>query len=98
MNEYTDWNRPVEHPVNILDSTVDILGDALRVSSIVESSDLHSKWISSNTKTQEHQPLQYSVPGTGIESRTAKIFFYVFAYQVNYLLNCNSNSNLYFIR
>ncbi|CAG2105239.1 unnamed protein product, partial [Medioppia subpectinata] len=30
MNEYTDWNRPVDHPINLLDSTVDILGDALR--------------------------------------------------------------------
>ncbi|CAG2177536.1 unnamed protein product, partial [Oppiella nova] len=103
MNEYTDWNRPVEHPINLLDSTVDILGDALRVSSLIESGDLHSKWISSQTtstplRSPDHPLIQSSQPyvsapgGAGSEgmggaggpgtTRDARIYFYVFAYQV----------------
>ena len=81
MNEYTDWNRPVEHPVNLLDSTVDILGDALRVAPLIESGDLHSKWISSQTTSAQQLPA-YGNAGPQSESRTAKQFFYVFAYQV----------------
>ncbi len=91
MNEYTDWNRPVEHPVNLLDSTADILGDALIVSPLIETGDLHSKWISSQT-TQQSQPYLS-------ETRTASIFFYVFAYQVILHTNsCHSLISIAFIR
>ncbi|CAL1282269.1 unnamed protein product [Larinioides sclopetarius] len=43
VNEYTDWSRPVQHPVNILDGTVDALTDALVVAPAVSSANLLSK-------------------------------------------------------
>ena len=35
-NEYTDWQRPVEHPANIRDATLQALGDAQYVAPLVE--------------------------------------------------------------
>ncbi|KAG8198343.1 hypothetical protein JTE90_021591 [Oedothorax gibbosus] len=43
VNEYTDWSRPVQHPVNILDGTVDALTDALVVAPSVSSANLIAK-------------------------------------------------------
>lgn len=43
INEYTDWSHPAEHPINLLDSTVDILGDALVVSPLLETAELFAK-------------------------------------------------------
>ncbi|XP_054282798.1 neuroligin-2-like isoform X2 [Macrosteles quadrilineatus] len=42
MNEYTDWERPVQHPINIRDETMDALSDAMVVAPIVQTADLHS--------------------------------------------------------
>ncbi|XP_015915685.1 neuroligin-4, X-linked isoform X2 [Parasteatoda tepidariorum] len=43
VNEYTDWARPVQHPVNILDGTVDALSDALVVAPLISSANILSK-------------------------------------------------------
>lgn len=43
VNEYTDWSRPVQHPVNILDGTVDALTDALVVAPAISSANVLSK-------------------------------------------------------
>ncbi|GFW72235.1 neuroligin-1 [Trichonephila clavipes] len=43
VNEYTDWTRPVQHPVNILDGTIDAMTDALVVAPSVSSANLFSK-------------------------------------------------------
>ncbi|KAG8196300.1 hypothetical protein JTE90_023852 [Oedothorax gibbosus] len=43
VNEYTDWTRAVQHDINILDGTLDALGDALVVAPIVKSANYHSK-------------------------------------------------------
>ncbi|KFM58800.1 Neuroligin-3, partial [Stegodyphus mimosarum] len=43
VNEYTDWSRPVQHPVNILDGTVNALTDALVVAPSISSANLLSK-------------------------------------------------------
>ncbi|XP_054709180.1 neuroligin-2-like [Uloborus diversus] len=43
VNEYTDWSRPVQHPVNILDGTVDALTDALVVAPSISSANFLSK-------------------------------------------------------
>jgi hypothetical protein len=84
INEYTDWNRPIEHPINLLDSTADILGDALVVAPIIETGDLHSKW------TLSHQTSHPQ--STSSEPRPQKSFFYVFVYQVfDILFNCVSD-------
>ncbi|VVD05480.1 unnamed protein product [Leptidea sinapis] len=42
INEYTDWERPVQHPVNIRDETLEALSDAQVVAPIVLTADLHS--------------------------------------------------------
>ncbi|XP_011501614.1 PREDICTED: neuroligin-4, Y-linked [Ceratosolen solmsi marchali] len=43
INEYTDWERPVQHPVNIRDETLEALGDANTVAPATRTADLHSK-------------------------------------------------------
>jgi hypothetical protein len=42
INEYTDWERTVLHPVNIRDETLEALGDAQYVAPLVKTADLHS--------------------------------------------------------
>ncbi|GIY54563.1 neuroligin-3 [Caerostris darwini] len=43
VNEYTDWSKPVQHPMNILDGTIEALTDALVVAPTVSSANLLSK-------------------------------------------------------
>lgn len=43
VNEYTDWSRPVQHPLNILDATVQALTDALYVAPSISSANVLSK-------------------------------------------------------
>ncbi|XP_076644775.1 neuroligin 3 [Halictus rubicundus] len=43
INEYTDWERPVQHPVNIKDETLEALGDANTVAPATRTADLHSQ-------------------------------------------------------
>lgn len=42
VNEYTDWERPVQHPINIRDETLEALSDAMYVAPVVHTADLHS--------------------------------------------------------
>lgn len=42
VNEYTDWERPVQHPINIRDETLEALSDAQYVAPVVRTADLHS--------------------------------------------------------
>lgn len=42
VNEYTDWERPVQHPINIRDETLEALSDAQVVAPVVNTADLHS--------------------------------------------------------
>ncbi|XP_052869376.1 neuroligin-2 [Anopheles cruzii] len=42
VNEYTDWERPVQHPINIRDETLEALSDARHVAPAVQTADLHS--------------------------------------------------------
>jgi Carboxylesterase family len=42
VNEYTDWERPVQHPINIRDETMEALGDAQVVAPLVRTGDFHS--------------------------------------------------------
>lgn len=43
VNEYTDWTRPFQHPLNILDSTGEAVGDALVVAPLVRTAGLLSR-------------------------------------------------------
>ncbi|XP_050354933.1 neuroligin-4, Y-linked [Nymphalis io] len=42
INEYTDWERPVQHPINIRDETLEALSDAQVVAPTVLTADTHS--------------------------------------------------------
>jgi len=42
-NEYTDWEKPILHPINIRDSTLEALSDGHTVSSLIRMSYLHSR-------------------------------------------------------
>lgn len=48
VNEYTDWTKSVQHPINILEATADALGDALIVAPVIKVGNLHS-FISTST-------------------------------------------------
>lgn len=41
INEYTDWTRSTEHPINLIDSLIELLGDALTVAPLIEALDHH---------------------------------------------------------
>ncbi|KAI5718568.1 hypothetical protein M8J77_023175 [Diaphorina citri] len=43
INEYTDWERPVQHPINIRDETLDALSDAMYTAPLWTLADLQSK-------------------------------------------------------
>ncbi|CAG2163518.1 unnamed protein product [Oppiella nova] len=74
INEYTDWTRPVEHPINLLDSLLDIMSDALVVAPVIETGDLHSRPL---MPTKPYHRLSSSArPQT-----RGKTFFYVFVHQ-----------------
>lgn len=97
MNEYTDWNWPSEHPINLLDSTVEILGDALVVAPLIRTADLfaksilRSKWNGKDTLKSFFAYHSLYPPsskdsdadsGPGNDSEN-KIFLYVFQNQVS---------------
>ncbi|XP_022241701.1 neuroligin-4, X-linked-like isoform X1 [Limulus polyphemus] len=43
VNEYTDWSKTVQHPINIRQNTANALGDSLIVAPIVRMANYHSK-------------------------------------------------------
>lgn len=61
INEYTDWSKPIEHPLNLLDSLIDILSDALVVSPLIKAADFNVKLtqlsalLSGNSRRHHHQ-------------------------------------------
>ncbi|GIY43997.1 neuroligin-2 [Caerostris darwini] len=50
VNEYTDWSKPDQHPINILDATADAMGDALVVAPLIRTGNYHSKLHKSSQK------------------------------------------------
>lgn len=65
VNEYTDWERTVQHPINTRDAAVAALSDAQFVAPLVQTGDL----------------LSAKPPQAGQEPAGPKTFFYVFDYQ-----------------
>jgi neuroligin len=43
VNEYTDWERTVQHPINTRDATISALSDAQYVAPVVHTGDLLSR-------------------------------------------------------
>ncbi|XP_054288451.1 neuroligin-4, Y-linked-like [Macrosteles quadrilineatus] len=67
VNEYTDWERTVVHPINTRDATVAALSDAQYVAPLVLTGDLLSQ---PPPSVGDHR-----------EDMTTRSFFYVFDYQ-----------------
>ncbi|CAH1117825.1 unnamed protein product [Phaedon cochleariae] len=65
VNEYTDWERTVQHPVNTRDSAISALSDAQFVAPLVQTGDM----------------LSAKPPQSGQEAGGSRTFFYVFDYQ-----------------
>ncbi|XP_035796127.1 neuroligin-1-like [Anopheles albimanus] len=65
VNEYTDWERTVQHPINMRDAAVAALSDAQFVAPLVHTGDM----------------LAPPPPLPGQEPSGPKCFFYVFDYQ-----------------
>lgn len=42
-NEYTDWDKPIQHPINIRDSTMEALSDGHTVSPLIRVAYLHAR-------------------------------------------------------
>ncbi|CAM1330712.1 Ces3 (predicted) [Pycnogonum litorale] len=42
-NEYTDWTKTNQHPINILDSVLEVLGDSKVISPTVRTANIHSE-------------------------------------------------------
>ncbi|GLG92724.1 uncharacterized protein GBIM_00332, partial [Gryllus bimaculatus] len=77
VNEYTDWERTVQHPINTRDATVAALSDAEFVAPLVQTGDL----LASAAAAQPPPPPP--PPGAPPSERphTPRAFFYVFDYQ-----------------
>ncbi|XP_055705569.1 neuroligin-1-like isoform X1 [Phlebotomus papatasi] len=42
-NEYTDWDKPIQHPINIRDSTMEALSDGHTVAPLIKTGYLHAR-------------------------------------------------------
>ncbi|CAG9121857.1 unnamed protein product [Plutella xylostella] len=42
-NEYTDWEKPIQHPINIRDATLEALSDALAAAPALRLAQLHAR-------------------------------------------------------
>lgn len=77
VNEYTDWERTVQHPVNTKDACVQALSDAQFVAPLVQTGDLFTL---RHTK-KPNNPHIAPVPESEKEPMP-KTYFYVFDYQM----------------
>lgn len=48
-NEYTDWDKPIVHPINVRDSVLEALSDGHTVSQLLRVAALHTKRGQSST-------------------------------------------------
>lgn len=76
VNEYTDWERTVLHPINTRDATIAALSDAQYVAPLVHSGDMLSQPRSSTSSAAAA-----ATAADDRKERTTKSFFYVFDYQ-----------------
>lgn len=77
MNEYTDWDRTVQHPVNTKDACVQALSDAQFVAPLVQTGDLFTLRHTKKPNSPHIAPILDSE-----EEPMPKTYFYVFDYQV----------------
>uniref|UniRef100_A0ABD2XGP8 Carboxylesterase type B domain-containing protein n=1 Tax=Trichogramma kaykai TaxID=54128 RepID=A0ABD2XGP8_9HYME len=74
VNEYTDWDRTVQHPVNTRDACIQALSDAQFVAPLVQTGDLF---------TLRHTGKSAGHGGSSHDDKNQpKTYFYVFDYQM----------------
>ncbi|XP_058801795.1 neuroligin-4, X-linked isoform X2 [Phymastichus coffea] len=76
VNEYTDWERTVQHPMNTRDACVQALSDAQFVAPLVQTGDLFTL---RHTKRPHGAPLPVH---DADKEPLPKTYFYVFDYQM----------------
>ncbi|KAI4493252.1 hypothetical protein M0802_009540 [Mischocyttarus mexicanus] len=77
VNEYSDWERTVQHPMNTKDACIQALSDAQFVAPLVQTGDLFTL---RHTKKPNNPHI---APPPEIEKEPMpKTFFYVFDYQI----------------
>lgn len=42
-NEYTDWEKPIQHPINIRDATLEALSDAAGAAPALRLAQIHAR-------------------------------------------------------
>ncbi|KAG7205962.1 hypothetical protein KM043_007889 [Ampulex compressa] len=77
VNEYTDWERTVQHPVNTKDACVQALSDAQFVAPLVQTGDLFTLRHTKKPNNPHIEP----IPDSEMEPMP-KTYFYVFDYQM----------------
>lgn len=76
VNEYTDWERTVQHPVNTRDACVQALSDAQFVAPLVQTGDLFTLRHTKKPNNPHISPVLDSE-----KEPMPKTYFYVFDYQ-----------------
>ncbi|OAD53096.1 Neuroligin-1 [Eufriesea mexicana] len=79
VNEYTDWERTVQHPVNTKDACVQALSDAEIVAPLVQTGDLFTLRHTKKSNNPHIAPIPESE-----KEPMPKTYFYVFDYQMKY--------------
>lgn len=77
VNEYTDWERTVQHPKNTRDSCVQALSDAQFVAPLVQTGDLFTLRHTKKPNNPHAAPILDSE-----REPLPKTYFYVFDYQM----------------
>ncbi|TGZ46909.1 Uncharacterized protein DBV15_12068 [Temnothorax longispinosus] len=77
VNEYTDWERTVQHPVNTKDACVQALSDAQFVAPLAQTGDLFTLRHTKKPNSPHIAPILDSE-----EEPMPKTYFYVFDYQM----------------
>lgn len=78
VNEYTDWERTVQHPMNTRDACVQALSDAQFVAPLVQTGDLFTL-----RHTKRPNGLHGPLPVHDADKEPLpKTYFYVFDYQM----------------
>ncbi|KOB66388.1 Neuroligin 5 [Operophtera brumata] len=63
-NEYTDWEKPIQHPINIRDATLEALADAAAAAPALRLAQLHARR-GARTITSETLPYFLGLPLVG---------------------------------
>lgn len=95
INEYTDWSVPSEHAINIFDSLLDVLGDALVVAPLNNFANLYHRMVRrGHEQSLAAMDAQANSAKHSTPSNPANIFSYVFVYQVNTERRLSSSENV----